>query len=272
MRGAVPASLARRAHGRPSRVRSATAAAGSSGDGQAGVPPPMRGGRDAAAAGAPAPTTTTTTTPLPLLRPTPKGVPRLVSDADLLLSLRGEDGGGLASRAFAPPAEPRVCRCCAGTATVPCPACGGSGRLPAGGYRATNPVLMPKIVGTQWTAAERTLGRTHFRCAAKRRASSSGGGEGEAKSGGHSGGGGQWFVLMVAACDESIRLWVDARALRDRSRWTPGWVTVADVVERRSKKDGRGVGPRSGAGCKACSGEGRAPCPLCTRPGEVIEL
>lgn len=216
---------------------------GGDGDAQAAIPPPSR--------------------------PTPKGVPRLVSDADLLRSLRGEDGagaGGLASRAFAPPAEPRVCRCCSGTATVPCPACGGSGRLPAGGYRATNPVLMPKIVGTQWTAAERTLGRTHFRCAAKRRAPGEGGGDGLPASGC------QWFVLMVAACDESVRLWVEARSLRDRARWTPGWVTVADVVDRRGRKDGRGVSPRAGAGCKACGGDGRAPCPLCTRPGALIEV
>jgi tryptophan-rich hypothetical protein len=252
MRGALSARPARPQHGRRCLPCTVAAVGSSNSDARPPVTPPIR--VDAAA-------TTTTSTPT---RATPKGVPRLVSDADLVRSLLGEDGaaGGAAARSYAPPAEPRVCRCCSGTATVACPACGGSGRLPAGGYRATNPVLMPKIVGTQWTAAERTLGRTHFRCAAKRRAS--GGEEGR--------NGGQWFVLMVAACDESIRLWVEARALRDRARWTPGWVTVADVVDRRARADGRGVGPRSGAGCKACGGEGRAPCPLCTRPGEVIEI
>jgi tryptophan-rich hypothetical protein len=128
---------------------------------------------------------------------------------------------------------------------------------------------MPKIVGTQWTAAERTLGRTHFRAAGKQRAAAPPPG---ATTAGGGGGGGQWFVLMVAACDESIRLWVEARALRERARWTPGWVTVADVVARRAARDGRGVGPRTGSACRACGGGGRAPCPLCTRPGEVIEV
>lgn len=245
MRGTLPASLARPAHGRQSLQRAVIAAA-NSGEPWTPFATPIR---------SPPPRAADTTSASPQ-RPTPKGVPRLVSDADLLRTLRGEDGVGTSSRSYAPPAEPRVCRCCDGTGEVACGACGGSGRLPAGGYRATNPVLMPKIVGTQWTAAERTLGRTHFRCASKRRAA----------------GGGGWFVLMVAACDESIRLWVEAKALRDRARWTPGWVTVADVVDRRSRKDGRGVGPRAGAGCKACGGCGRAPCPLCTRPGEVIEV
>ena len=102
--------------------------------------------------------------------------------------------------------------------------------------------------GTQWTAAERTLGRTHFRAADKRRA------------------GQHWYVLMVAACDEGLRLWVNAGALKDRQAWWPGWVTVADVVARRSG------GVRSGARCRSCGGDGRAPCPLCTRAGEVVEV
>lgn len=174
-----------------------------------------------------------------------------------------------------------------GTALTPCPTCSGSGALPPGGYRATNPVIMPKIVGTTWTAAERTLGRTHFRCADKRRASKLA--AAAAEDGQEAGAappapappptGNAWFVLMVSACDPSIRLWVEARALKDRARWTPGWVTVADVAARRAddaaragNKKKKGVGPRTGAGCKACGGSGRVACRLCSRAGEVIEV
>jgi len=153
-------------------------------------------------------------------------------------------------------------------------------------------VLMPKIVGTTWTAAERTLGRTHFRCVDKRRAAKlmgGGGIEGKADqqapapapppSPPLSAGSNAWFVLMVSACDPTIRLWVEARALKDRARWTPGWVTVADVASRRADdaervagRKKKGVGPRAGAGCKACGGSGRVACRLCSRAGELVEV
>ena len=223
-------------------------------------------------------------------------------------------------RAYAPPEEKRVCRCCAGeqekrrdatpwprlptfasrsppllspsfpgTARIPCPSCTGSGVLPPGGYRATNPVIMPKIVGTTWTAAERTLGRTHFRCADKRRVAAtpeeSEQEDGVVEAAPPPSASKAWFVLMVSACDPSIRLWVEARALKDRARWTPGWVTVADVAARRAedeaaaegeggkrKRRPRGVGPRSGAACKGCAGSGKVDCPLCSRAGELIEV
>ena len=43
----------------------------------------------------------------------PAALPRLTSDVDLLRSLTGVATDPL-PRAFAPPAEPRICRCCAG--------------------------------------------------------------------------------------------------------------------------------------------------------------
>jgi hypothetical protein len=174
-----------------------------------------------------------------------------------------------------------------GTARIACPSCAGSGVLPPGGYRATNPVIMNKIVGTTWTAAERTLGRTHFRAADKRRAANvvveSRGEEEEeeAPPPSSSSSSKAWFVLMVSACDPSIRLWIEARALKDRARWTPGWVTVADIVSRRAEdaeerggkqRRPRGVGTRVGAACKGCSGSGQVDCPLCSRAGELIEV
>lgn len=197
------------------------------------------------------------------------------------------------------PRPARVCRRCDGCGDVECPSCFGKGSLPRGGYSKKNALNSSKAVGTTWTALQRTMGRTHFDCRGKRVI----GGEGGSGSGKKKRKGGQTYYLMVATCDDEIRLWVPGTTLKDRGAWAAGWLAREDLDALRREVNGGGEGksdhggvddssdesasgggsenegkampsqggPR-GASCKKCEGTGRVPCPLCSRAGEVIHV
>lgn len=141
-----------------------------------------------------------------------------------------------------------ACRKCVGSGSVVCPACAGRGRLPAGGYQSNNPVAAARIVGSKWTAMQRTMGWRHFRVTQRRK-------EGKNAA----------FVLMVATCDETVQLWVNLKNLKDRSLWAAGWL---QRTEMRALEEQGAAGPE----CKVCRGSCAVPCPLCSRAGEVVEL
>lgn len=63
----------------------------------------------------------------------------------------------------------------------------------------------PHLVGSKWTAVEVTFGWRHF--VVKNRQDRNG----------------LVFAELQAACDESVRFWLNARALKDRDLWLPGW-------------------------------------------------
>jgi tryptophan-rich hypothetical protein len=98
--------------------------------------------------------------------------------------------------------------------------------------------------GTKWTARNPTLGRTHFHAAEKKKS------------------GKETFILMTGSCDDSIKLWINAANLKDRQRWSAGWLERAE----------RAVIDSNGIGCKACKGSGTVKCPLCANAGNVVEL
>lgn len=135
------------------------------------------------------------------------------------------------------------CWRCKGTKHTPCACCGGNGRLPRGGYHRRNPVRPEHLVGSKWTAMEPTLGWRHFRVDSRKRAPLVGG---------------DWFVEMVATCDSGTRLWVNASNLKDRERWTMGWVQKVELAALASADKARGGNP-----CKACHGSGVVPCAAC---------
>ncbi|GJP67598.1 hypothetical protein CLOP_g24403 [Closterium sp. NIES-67] len=155
---------------------------------------------------------------------------------------------------------PRVpCRVCQDTKLVECACCDGLGTLARGGFQKRNPVSVPRIIGSKWTAMERTFGWRHFRVASKRRMGSTaagrgrGAGTGEAEmlaerdadgagtaiivwevpggsaSSSDAGSGDDWFVQMVATCDPNTRFWVKARYLKDRKHWAMGWLQKEEL-------------------------------------------
>ena len=201
---------------------------------------------------------------------------------------------------LAPAPRPvRVCRRCDGCGDVECPSCSGRGSLPRGGYSTKNALNSSKAVGTTWTALQRTLGRTHFDCRGKRVIGGGAGGEGRESGSGKNEKkkkkkGGQTYYLMVATCDDEIRLWVPGATLKDRRAWAAGWLAREDLEALWREVNGGGEGENGvaggesidgenegkalpsqglrGASCKKCEGTGRVPCPLCSRAGEMIHV
>ena len=39
------------------------------------------------------------------------------------------------------------------------------------------------------------------------------------------------FAELVASCDRDTRFWVNAKALRDRAQWRPGWKSLAEQAD-----------------------------------------
>ena len=130
---------------------------------------------------------------------------------------------------------------------VTCPDCGGTGQLSRGGYNVRNPVNLKSVVGSKWTAAEKTFGWRHFLVRSKRR-------EGAAT-----------FVELVSTCDESVVVWLDARNLKDRARWSCGWLERAEMNAPATQQGAGGT-------CRACSGQGQCRCPACSAPSGVLTV
>ena len=39
------------------------------------------------------------------------------------------------------------------------------------------------------------------------------------------------FAEIKAACDDSVRFWLNAKALKRRSLWSPGWKTLGEIEQ-----------------------------------------
>jgi tryptophan-rich hypothetical protein len=68
----------------------------------------------------------------------------------------------------------------------------------------------PHLVGSKWTAQEKTFGWRHFRVVNR---------QAEGKL---------IFAELVAACDPSARFWVSAQTLQNKKLWQPGWKSLAE--------------------------------------------
>lgn len=38
------------------------------------------------------------------------------------------------------------------------------------------------------------------------------------------------FAEMVSSCDSTVRFWINAKALKDRSQWQAGWQTRQEMA------------------------------------------
>lgn len=63
----------------------------------------------------------------------------------------------------------------------------------------------PHLLGSKWTALQKTWGWRHFQVANRRQE-------------------GPWvFAEMVASCDPKVRFWLNAQQLKDDLLWQSGW-------------------------------------------------
>ena len=75
----------------------------------------------------------------------------------------------------------------------------------------------PHLLGSKWTARERTFGWRHFQVVGRKNESA------------------LVFAELVAACDESVRFWINAQVLKDRQLWQPGWKSLSE--QGRTSRD-----------------------------------
>ncbi|WP_041660982.1 TIGR02450 family Trp-rich protein [Acaryochloris marina] len=71
----------------------------------------------------------------------------------------------------------------------------------------------PHLIGSKWTAQSSTFGWRHFRVVNRKNEGS------------------LVFAELVAACDETVRFWVNAKALKNRGLWKPGWQSLLEQAQ-----------------------------------------
>ncbi len=70
----------------------------------------------------------------------------------------------------------------------------------------------PHLVGSKWTALQKTFGWRHFLVVNRKNE------------------GAFVFAELKAACDDSVRFWLNAQTLKERSLWLPGWKTLDEQL------------------------------------------
>jgi tryptophan-rich hypothetical protein len=68
----------------------------------------------------------------------------------------------------------------------------------------------PYLVGSKWTSTQETFGWRHFIVTNRKNEQN------------------LVFAELKATCDESVRFWLNAKALRDRNLWQPGWIALME--------------------------------------------
>ncbi|HAX79950.1 MAG TPA: TIGR02450 family Trp-rich protein [Cyanobacteria bacterium UBA11372] len=68
----------------------------------------------------------------------------------------------------------------------------------------------PHLVGSKWTAKQKTWGWRHFQVVNRKNQ------------------GDMVFAEMVASCDPNVRFWLNAKALKETSMWQPGWKSLQE--------------------------------------------
>jgi tryptophan-rich hypothetical protein len=77
----------------------------------------------------------------------------------------------------------------------------------------------PYLVGSKWTAKEKTWGWRHFQVINRKNE-------------------GKWvFAEMVASCDPNVRFWLNAKQLKDRALWHAGWQSLEEMKEMEEEEE-----------------------------------
>ena len=72
-------------------------------------------------------------------------------------------------------------------------------------------IKFPHLVGSKWTARQKTWGWRHFQVLNRKNK-------------------GKWvFAEMISSCDPSVRFWINAHQLKERHLRQAGWQTLAEL-------------------------------------------
>lgn len=77
----------------------------------------------------------------------------------------------------------------------------------------------PYLLGSKWTARQKTWGWRHFKVANRKNNNQ------------------LVFAEMVASCDPKIRFWINARQLKNDNLWLAGWQTLAEMNQFKDELD-----------------------------------
>lgn len=70
----------------------------------------------------------------------------------------------------------------------------------------------PHLLGSKWTARARTFGWRHFQVVNRKNQ-------------------GKWvYAELEASCDREVRFWINAKSLKDRQLWEPGWTPLNEMA------------------------------------------
>lgn len=74
-----------------------------------------------------------------------------------------------------------------------------------------NKQKFPFLLGSKWTAKQKTWGWQHFQVINRKSQ-------------------GKWvFAEMMSSCDSQVRFWINAKQLKDRNLWDAGWKTLSQI-------------------------------------------
>jgi tryptophan-rich hypothetical protein len=77
----------------------------------------------------------------------------------------------------------------------------------------------PHLLGSKWTARQKTLGWRHFQVVNRQDR-------------------GRWvFAELVASCDPHARFWINAQQFKDPSLWQAGWKTLQEMNEPETEDE-----------------------------------
>lgn len=73
----------------------------------------------------------------------------------------------------------------------------------------------PYLLGSKWTSGQKIDGWRHFQVINRKNQ-------------------GKWvYAEMVASCDSTVRFWINAKLLQDRSNWQPGWQSLQEMAQTK---------------------------------------
>ncbi|OAB55716.1 hypothetical protein AY600_12980 [Phormidium willei BDU 130791] len=71
----------------------------------------------------------------------------------------------------------------------------------------------PHLLGSKWTAMQKTWGWRHFQVVSRKNED------------------GFVFAELMASCDSQVRFWLNAKVLKNRHQWQPGWKSLQEQME-----------------------------------------